>query len=831
MLLGANMLNAQPPSFYYVMGQVTDISTGNPIPNHPVLIQLDAQSTGVTEYVDTVFTNANGYYIDSIFSVNTNQPYTALSIVQDCNGVAWIDSGAVFYSQPGVTINHAICAPNQGQNCQAVIGYNIVGDSVYFQAYGSNGQNLNYFWDLGNGNTSNNIEVGEQYSYGQTVTVQLTVWNGTCADTTWQTITIPPGNSCQAGFQFIGAGGTSVNFYDSSFTTSSQVTLTWDFGDGNTTWNDPFPTHTYSQPGTYYVCLTVYDSVTACSDTYCDSVSVGLPNPCNADFSFQDNGLTVNFTDQSSGNYGFTEWHFGDGNSSTSANPSHTYAQGGTYPVTLYIYGNGCMDTLVQNVTVQANNNFCQALFNYVDLGNNVVSFTDLSQSSPFVTHFWDFGDNSTSTAQNPVHTYSQPGMYGVCLTITDSTGCTDSFCDTIMVDTTNQQPCQANQSHYVSGNTLYATNLSSGNYNSVEWVIAYSQPLGPQWIYSNNLTHTFQNPGVYQVFLIVQDTNGSCYDSLSFSVTIPQPGGGGGNTVSGLVSNGNNFSPVQNADVYLVTLDPNTNTLFATDTVSIVPADSGNYQFNNVSPGFYTVKAALTPQDPDYSSNLPTYLGDELMWYDATAINVGQNNSGNNITLVAGNNPGGPGFIAGNIQNGANKTTAGAENATVIFMDENNGQAVVGYTTTNVNGDYSMANLPYGTYRIRVDQMNYNGDDMLVTIGPGSEIQTGQNLTMTPAGATSTPEEALNAITELKLFPNPARSRAQLIFSTEIAEGYTLQVMNTTGARVLEQPVSASAGENSVELDIQAWPAGLYLVSLRSESGQTETRRLLIQR
>jgi hypothetical protein len=48
------------------------------------------------------------------------------------------------------------------------------------------------------------------------------------------------------------------------------MNLLWDFGDGNTS-TDPFPTHTYAQPGNYIVCLTVGSPNTNCFDTYCDS--------------------------------------------------------------------------------------------------------------------------------------------------------------------------------------------------------------------------------------------------------------------------------------------------------------------------------------------------------------------------------------------------------------------------------------------------------------------------------------------------------------------------------------------------------------------------------
>lgn len=45
----------------------------------------------------------------------------------------------------------------------------------------------------------------------------------------------------------------------------------------------------------------------------------------------------------------------------------------------------------------------------------------------------WDFGDGTTSTAQNPVHTFPGPGSYNVCLTVTNC-DCTDTYCQTVQV-------------------------------------------------------------------------------------------------------------------------------------------------------------------------------------------------------------------------------------------------------------------------------------------------------------------------------------------------------------------------------------------------------------
>jgi hypothetical protein len=82
-------------------------------------------------------------------------------------------------------------------------------------------------------------------------------------------------------------------------------------------------------------------------------VNVIVVNGVQSAFSFANAGNTYNFTDNSLGNITSWSWNFGDGNSSTSQNPTHTYAGNGTYNVTLIVTnGAGCTDSITQIIYI-----------------------------------------------------------------------------------------------------------------------------------------------------------------------------------------------------------------------------------------------------------------------------------------------------------------------------------------------------------------------------------------------------------------------------------------------------------------------------------------------
>ena len=89
----------------------------------------------------------------------------------------------------------------------------------------------------------------------------------------------------------------------------------------------------------------------------------------------------------------------------------------------------------------------------------------------------------------------------------------------------------------------------------------------------------------------------------------------------------------------------------------------------------------------------------------------------GIDINMVAGDNPGGPGFIGGSIADGAGKSLSELGGIMVILLDANGNP--VGFTHTDEDGNYSFDNLAYGTYTIHVEILNIPSEQQTVTIRP----------------------------------------------------------------------------------------------------------------
>ncbi|WP_157822086.1 PKD domain-containing protein, partial [Salegentibacter salinarum] len=295
---------------------------------------------------------------------------------------------------------------------------------------------------------------------------------------------------------------TSVEIFSEG---SSLGTTTTD-GSGNWSFTSPILTD-----GTYAITATATDAAGNVSAN-----SSGLPiiidqNECNAqaNFSLNPNAgcetpLTVFFTDQSTLPDSWY-WEFGDGNTSTAQNPIHSYTTYGVFTVKLTVTDtiSGCSSSTEKVITnYKLSSDFTSNTT--FGCGPLTVDFADSSVGAE--SWNWDFGDGTTSTEQNPSHTYTQPGTYTVALT-TEGGSCSKTNTKTSYIQV-------------IGPDVDFSSDITEGcgplTVAFTNNTIAGSPAIGWLWDFGDGSTSTQQNPaheytaeGIYTVSLTVSDLDG----------------------------------------------------------------------------------------------------------------------------------------------------------------------------------------------------------------------------------------------------------------------------------------------------------------------------------
>jgi gliding motility-associated-like protein len=378
-------------------------------------------------------------------------------------------------------------------------------------------------WSFGNGNFSTAQHPTHTYASGGSFNVKLVVTsNFGCQDSITKSVGVHPLPVPVFTFD------TACNTFPVNFTESSTIPIgtlnawSWDFGDGGTSLTQN-PSHAYTTGGTYSVKLRVYSAV-GCNDSISRTVTVN-PKPV-VNFNAANVCLAgpTNFTDSTSilsGSLASWQWSFGDGNTSTSQSPVHTYAAAGTYQVKLKVTSAlGCTDSIIKAVVVHP-----KPVVDFTPLTAcfpTPTTFTDLStiSSGTLTSRDWDFGDATVSALQNPVHSYAAGGNYIVKLVVTSALGCKDSNIKTVPVyplpvpDFSATTVCKDVATTFTNSSTI-----PSGTITGWSWDFGNGNGSASQ-----NPTHTYSAAGTYSVELIVTSSFG-CRDSITKSVTVhPKP-------------------------------------------------------------------------------------------------------------------------------------------------------------------------------------------------------------------------------------------------------------------------------------------------------------------
>ena len=315
----------------------------------------------------------------------------------------------------------------------------------------STGQFTNSYWKFSDGSTSYQMNPTYDFNGSGLFGACLTVFDSIsqCQDEFCVDIPVIHDTTiyCDAHFEYF-VNGKTVKF-DPEI--KGDITgWIWDFNDGFNS-NDSFPQYTYENDGVYEVCLTVFDSVSQCFNTYCEFISIitdldDIDEYVEADFSYYLDSTDdkVHFKDESVGNPTSWYWDFGDADSAgVDQNPTYEYSEDGFYEVCLTVANNnGGQETKCQIISVGDVSNACFSKFDYYANSVTETAHFDNKSLGKISDYKWDFGDSITSMQFQPSHTYADTGFYAACLTVSNDSGCVRTFCKEIRVGNALENKC-----------------------------------------------------------------------------------------------------------------------------------------------------------------------------------------------------------------------------------------------------------------------------------------------------------------------------------------------------------------------------------------------------
>jgi len=387
----------------------------------------------------------------------------------------------------GITIGHF----NDSLSVSASItpAFNIanlcLGEATNFinTSIGDDKDVLTWEWNFGDGTSSNAKNPSHAYSQPGTYTISLTprTTSGLCDNALTKTVKVRSVPKASFKINNALAANTAVNLTNTStnFTKNSNTTFQWVINDGGGfRYFAENPTHTFSQPGNYVITLSVTDTIGGCTSVASKQVTVGaIPD---VGFKLDQQACTHNLitlidtssvSDAVGSKIVHYQWTFGGGvadqslstRPDTLPNPVVTFGFATTYEITLTATTNyGVSKTITQFITFQEGLNSQMSASTTSGDVPLLVNFTN--QSSGVVSHLWDFGDGNTSTAPNPSHTYTNPGIYTVTYKALGANGCSIPATQQIIASAPNDVLEVSLNDFNITGDQLSVSVTNNGN-------------------------------------------------------------------------------------------------------------------------------------------------------------------------------------------------------------------------------------------------------------------------------------------------------------------------------------------------------------------------------
>ncbi|MCY7421446.1 MAG: PKD domain-containing protein [Chitinophagaceae bacterium] len=472
---------------------VNFVNTSQPVPAS-VQWNFGDGSTSTALQPNKVFANPGTYKI------------TLTSFFSGCNDVATRNIIVLPLPDAGFTTSNLL------STCKFPLTVTFKSNDTTFAAYQ---------WNFGNGSTADSANPTYTYATPGLYNVSLSVTsNNGCTNRVIKDNLVyfgPPSVLRINGLPYRGCAPFETKLSALIDSPEPVVAYLWNFGD-TTTSTEVAPLHKWSKAGNYSISVTI-TTVNGCTTTF--SLPNGLiltDKPKVAFAATPQNACAfknINFTDSTLGTVTRLLWFFGDGGSSTEKAPVYNYKDTGSFDVTLIASNEACYDTLKIPGFIYINPPI--ARFNTL-LDCAIPSLRQFKDSSLSAASWqWNFDDGTTSTEQNPQHTFPGSGLYNVNLEVSNGT-CRHSMVHPVWVIVESPVLIVTNASKCKSAVTRFIVDSINTNlYNQYQWAFGD----GNSSVTKASLTsYHYVGSGTFNPLVTLIDNNG-CKQSVGSGIGI----------------------------------------------------------------------------------------------------------------------------------------------------------------------------------------------------------------------------------------------------------------------------------------------------------------------
>ncbi|MFC2086383.1 PKD domain-containing protein [Bacteroidota bacterium] len=750
---------------FTVSGTITVLDSDELVPDHELYIY--ALDSTFYDYFLVTYTNEEGQYL---FEIQIEDGINLDFIIQTASNCdfQYYYNAQVNSASVDTTVDFALCAPNANEDCYAMFYYYFMYDSAYWE-----------------GNTSN-----------------------------------------------------AIQFMDASF--GDVIEWTWEFGDGTMS-NEQNPLHLF-EPGqdAYAVTLSILTS-DDCANTFTAEVfindTIWWPDECESYYYYEYLNETgegypfwitniVQFYDISYGNVIEWNWDFGDGTTSSEQNPVHEFdVESNYYDVSLSILtSDSCSDVFNEIIYVSNEWSDCYADFYYYydfdslewdnSVAFNKIQFIDMSYGEN-LNHFWNFGDGTSSSDQNPFHMYpNTEAIYNVTLDVFNDDSCFNTMEQLVYVYSDSIYQTEDCFADFWYGYELDSNDPTGFGFaeNVIQfWDYSYGDITEWHWDFGDGTTSNEQNPihvypeeeGIYDVSLTI-NTSDTCTSTYTDVIYVyywdwdPECQAmffyfydDSAYWENGIQIDFNNvqFYDYSYGDIMEWHWD------FGDGTISY---DQHPYHVYDGSAEEYWVSLTITTRDSCVSvaENI-VYTGD---WWEGDSTNVYISTTDTIFTDPVYT-------CAFDFDAGIDSVYIGSfeiiddETVLVNWYFWQSGISFV----LPINYEYIVEGITVVNLTIFCVEEKDTKGLRTITVSDVIDIKSG------------TASKETNLLKEsISFYPNPVQDELIVEYQLEEKNNVLISILNTTGQEVLYQIVNSQSGNNEIVLDVNDLPEGVYVLILR---------------